>query len=386
MPEKTKTPKISQCGKCGLYKKAVSPKIEVQGEGKHKILFVIETPDEMADRTGSAIEGDEGQFLLEKLYEIDKELTDCYITHAVICKAPKIEPYMISCCRPNLLKRINEIKPNVIIPLGSAALKSILYQEWPKDPGTIGKWIGWNIPSPKYNAWICPTYDLKFILEKEEPQIINEFKNHLKNAFKHEKRKVKSYNLEELKNRIELIPNPRKGNLRMKELSNKKGVVAFDYETNGLKPDKKGHKIISCSFCLNGKDTFATMIDESNQEMLSRILRNPNLKKVASNLKFEERWTRAIFGHGVRGWVWDTMLASHCLDNRPGICSIKFQAFIYMGISDYASHISSFLTSKNSNGFNTIEKLDKKQLLIYNGLDSLLEYIVANKQRRIFNG
>jgi len=34
-----------------------------------------------------------------------------------------------------------------------------------------------------------------------------------------------------------------------------------------------------------------------------------------------------------------------------------------------------------SNGRNKIEKLDKHDLLIYNGLDSLLEYMVAMEQR-----
>ena len=123
---------------------------------------------------------------------------------------------------------------------------------------------------------------------------------------------------------------------------------------------------------------------ESLKEALSKVLRNPKLKKVASNLKFEERWTRAKLGYSVAGWAWDTMLAAHCLDNRSGITSIKFQAFVLLGIADYASHIEPYLKTKYSNELNRIEELDEDELLLYNGLDSLLEYKVMEKQREEF--
>ncbi len=387
-----KTPKLPHCGKCGLYKEVISPKMEVTGKGKRKVLFVAEAPGEQEDRQGEQLIGDAGQLLRDVLFDFDVDLDDCWKTNAVICRPPgnKMEPYMISCCRPNLLKTIMELKPNVIIVLGKSALESLMYKEWKKDLGPLGKWIGWNIPSKQHNAWLCPTYHPSYILRMgEDQQLMRIFKEHLEKAFEYEDRKVKKYSLEKLKKKIEIITDPREGWKRMQALSKKEGVLAFDYETNGLKPDKKGHKIVSVSFCLNGKETFACMIKQdfsNHKHFLSKILKSPKLKKVASNLKFEERWTRAMFGHGVRAWYWDTMLAAHCLDNRPKITSIKFQAYIHLGISDYSSHIEPYLKSKNSNGFNRIEELDKKELLIYNGLDAILEYKIMRKQRRIFNG
>jgi len=384
---KTKTPKLPQCGKCGLYKNCISPKMEVTGSGTRKVLFVAEAPGEQEDRLGTQLIGEPGQLLRSTLEDIDVDIEDCSKTNSVICRpsSNKIEPYMISCCRPNLLQSISRIKPNVIVVLGKSALESLMFKEWKKDLGTIGRWVGWTIPSGQYNAWLCPTHHPSYLLKMhEDQQLMRIFKTHLKQAFKYESRPVKNYSLDKLRSQVEIITDPKQGGLRMKELLKKKGVLAFDYETNGLKPDTPEHKIVSCSFCLNGKDTFATMIDESNQLVLSRILRQSNLKKVASNLKFEERWTRAMFGHGVRGWVWDTMLASHCLDNRSHITSIKFQAFIHLGIPDYDSSIYPYLRSGSSNGINRIEQADKKELLMYNGLDSLLEYLVAKRQRKQF--
>ena len=384
---KTKIPKLAQCGKCGLYKDAISPKMKVTGDGKYKVLFVAEAPGEQEDRQGIQLIGNAGQLLRDVLNEINIDLDDCWKTNAVICRPPnnKIEPYMISCCRPNLLKTIEQLKPKVIVILGKSALESLLFQEWKKDLGPLGRWIGWNIPSPQYKAWLCPTYHPSYILRMGENQLlIKIFKDHLKKAFQYENKKIKTYSLEKLKKKVEIIPNPRQGYLRMYDLYKKSGILAFDYETNGLKPDKKGHKIISVSFCLNGKDTFATMITKENIKILSKILRSKKFKKVASNIKFEERWTKAILKHKVQSWYWDTMLAAHVLDNRQKITSIKFQAYIHLGLPDYDSHIAPYLYSKNSNGINRIDQINLKELLIYNGLDSLLEYLIMRKQRKYF--
>jgi len=105
-------------------------------------------------------------------------------------------------------------------------------------------------------------------------------------------------------------------------------------------------------------------------------------------MKFEERWSKQKLGTGVAGWYWDTMLAAHILDNRSDICSIKFQAYIHLGIPDYDSKLieSHFLRSVDgtANGFNRIRELGVNDLLRYNGMDSILEYRIAMKQMAQF--
>ena len=392
-PVKTTAPRLAQCGKCGLSKKCISPKMEVTGTGKHKILFVAEAPGEQEDRQGTQLIGDAGKLLRSSLEEVGVDLEDCWKTNAVICRPPKnkIEPYMISCCRPNLLKTIHTFKPHTIVILGASALESLLFQEWKKNIGPLGKWIGWNIPSAQYNAWLCPIYFPPFgsvfhmVQMSTDKLLLKLFQQHLANAINLKNKKVVNYSIEDLKSKVEVILDPRQAQHRLNDLYKKEGILAFDYETTGLKPDKFGQRIVSVSFCLNGEDTFALMINDNKQtEMLSRILQSPKLKKVASNIKFEERWTRAMFGHGVRRWYWDTMLAAHALDNRSQICSIKFQSYIHLGISDYDSHIYPYLYTKQPNGMNKIDQVDPKELLLYNGLDSILEYKIMEKQRKMF--
>ena len=101
-------------------------------------------------------------------------------------------------------------------------------------------------------------------------------------------------------------------------------------------------------------------------------------------MKFEDRWTRTHLGHSVKNWKWDTMLAAHWMDNRRGITSVKFQAFVHLGISPWNPHIEKFLKSDSTREPNQItQEIEIRDLLIYNGLDSLIEFHVAIKQMQL---
>jgi hypothetical protein len=116
------------------------------------------------------------------------------------------------------------------------------------------------------------------------------------------------------------------------------------------------------------------------REAMGELIRSP-VPKIAQNLKFEQRWTMKEFGHGVRNWCWDTMLAAHTMDNREGICGLKFQAFALLGYPSYNDSVEPFLSAgKGSRGKNKILEADKFEVLRYNGLDAMLEFRLAVKQ------
>lgn len=207
------------------------------------------------------------------------------------------------------------------------------------------------------------------------------FHNHLQRAIKLERKARNFLTTKQLQERVEVIMEERLIRARLRDLLKEEGRLAFDYETTGLKPERKEQRIVSCSFCLEGMDTFAFPTDSDKvMSLLSRVLRRPELAKIASNLKFEERWTLVKMGHGVANWYWDTMLAAHVHDNRPRITSVKFQAFVHLGVADYSSHIHPYLKAENANGLNRIHEIDQRDILVYNGMDALLEYLVMEKQ------
>lgn len=389
------SPRLPKCGECGLAKQCLSPRMAPTGSGKRKVLFIAEAPGEQEDRQGTQLIGDAGQCLRKMLDSIGVDLEECWKTNAVICRPPgnKIESKHIAACRPNVLRTISELKPEVIILLGASAVESVLEGEYGGNLGAIGKWVGWAIPSPRHNAWVCPTYHPSYVKrQNEDPPLVRIVTDHLRRAFALRGDLRPSTPLEGLRAQIERLRSPTTLKTRLKGLLKAEGRLAFDYETTGLKPERSEQRIVAASFCLNGQDTFAGPVDPSVYPILSKVLLNPALRKIASNLKFEERWTWAKLGHGVAGWYWDTMLTAHYLDNRGGgsedkhhgggISSIKFQAFVHFGIGDYSSHIAPFLkSSSGANGTNRILDVPMDDLLLYNGLDSLLEFMVAEKQQ-----
>ena len=381
---KRETSRIASCGKCGLFRQCVTPKMPPTGRGDRKVLFVAEAPGENEDRKGVQLIGKAGQKLRQILRELDCQLDDCWKDNACRCRPPhnKIEPIYIESCRPNLLRTIRELKPSVIVLLGGSAVRSLIPAEREADVGAIARWVGWRIPSHEHQAWICPTYHPSYLLRVNSPVLDRIFKEHLRRALLKEGKPIKSEPLDVLKSKVECIQDPKSALLRVQDLGKRSGVLAFDYESNRLKPDHHKSRIYACSFCLEGEDTFSVLVTDELLPAISEVLRRKQLRKVASNLKNEERWTRAIMKHPVAGWYWDTMLASHVLDNRTGITGLKFQAFVNFGIADYNRVVERYFEQVDREGFNRIEDCPKEELLQYNALDSLLEYRLAMVQRK----
>jgi len=163
------------------------------------------------------------------------------------------------------------------------------------------------------------------------------------------------------------------------------GAVAWDYETNMLKPDGPDARIVSCAIAWGRTEPERCIAYPWHGEAIQatgELIRSP-IPKIASNLKFEDRWTRKEFGHHVRGWAWDTMLAAHVLHNRPAITSVKFQAFVRLGMPVWNDKTERFLKSKGDAGVNQIlREIEIGDLLLYNGLDALIEFRVAIDQMR----
>ncbi|MCK9457309.1 MAG: hypothetical protein M0R31_08460, partial [Candidatus Riflebacteria bacterium] len=114
---------------------------------------------------------------------------------------------------------------------------------------------------------------------------------------------------------------------------------------------------------------------------------HPRIGKIAANIKFEDNWLNVLCGIEVNPWVFDTMQASHILDNRPGITSVKFQGYVRFGVLGYDEFVQPYLKSPDSNTPNRIKELteDKesfRKLQIYNGIDSLIEYRLAMLQMK----
>lgn len=378
---------ISKCGSCGLFRTCNSPKMKYVGKGEKKILIVTENPTQEEDRNGNGTYlGASGAFLKECLRENGIDLfEDCWRINAIQCYPGEEVPTdnQILACSPNLIKTVLELQPVSIILLGTVAVKALLSWAWKDSIGSGETWMGMNIPCQKLNSWINPTYSPNFLLKKDDPLYDRMFLKHLKKSLLKTKAPWKK-DPEHIK-KVEIIINPKEVISIIEEQMGISKTIAFDYETNALKPEIEGAKIVSCSICFDGKKTIAFPFSPSVIPSFVELLKSP-IQKIASNLKFEERWSRYHLKTRVRNWYWDTMIAAHVIDNRPEITSIKFQSFVLLGTPSYNDNVKEYLKSKEKSKLNRIHEIPVNELLLYNGLDSLLEYKVAMRQIKILRG
>lgn len=373
---------VAKCGACGLYKTCQSPKMPPTGKGKRKILVVAEAPGATEDETGTQLVGESGQLFRKMLKRYDVNLDrDCVKTNTLICRPPgNATPTdkQIGYCRPNLIKTINEVKPTTIILLGGPAVEAVIGWAWKESVGPIGRWVGWNIPHQRLNAWICPLYHPSYLLRENNEALDLLYHRHLKKALSHTEVPWPN-GTPNYKDQVECIMSPTKAAKAIRGFIERNRPAAFDYETNRLKPERSDSQIVCCSIS-DGKRTIAYPWHGEAIEATREFVRSP-VPKIASNMKFEERWTRRILKTRVKNWRWCTMTGAHILDHRQAITSIKFQALVQLGFESYDDHIGQFLQGKGGQGLNRIlSEIDLQDLLLYCGEDSLVEYLVAKIQ------
>jgi len=378
---------LPQCGACKLLKQCRSPLMEVSGEGAMGILVVGEAPGQHEDEQGVQFVGESGQVLRSALSHAGVDLDrDCWKTNALVCRPPKNrKPTQdeINYCRPNLIKTIETLKPRHIIPLGAAATSALLSPLWRENIGIISQWVGWHIPLQKWNCWVTPTYHPSFVLRSKEDKsgkvIKVWFERHLEQALTLSGRPWKK--IPDYPSQVRVIEDPRVAAALIRGFIEKKHPCSFDYETNRLKPDPDNARIVTAAISRRGEETIAYPFLGEAVDATGEFLRS-DLPKIGANTKFEDRWTIKQFGHRVNNWVWDGMNNAHILDNRRHVTSVEFQAFVRLGFEPWSYHIKPFLSNAGLDGLNRIYDIKLTDLLMYGGLDALVEYHVGVHQRK----
>ena len=380
-------------GACKLIHTCNSPKMPIDGEGKKKILVIAEAPGETEDKQGIPLCGKTGQYLESTLADFGIDMRrDCWITNVLRCRPPSNRTptdQEIAWCRPWLVSKspkygeLFKLNPRIIILLGGIAVKSLLGWLWKEDPDGINRWAGWKIPSQQLNCWVAPTWHPSYVVREEKNPVVSLiWKRHLEAAVSLRGRPWPE-GAPDYASRVTVEMVPRQAAHLIREITRLGKAAAFDYETTMLKPDGPKAEIVTCAIS-NGLITVAYPWHGEAIKATQDFLRSP-VPKIGTNVKFEDRWTRKILGHKVRNIVFDTMLAAHYLDNRPGVTSIKFQAFVQLGQPSWDDEIKPYFESAGPNIPNRIWELYKKsphKVLLYNGLDAILEHEVAQIQAK----
>lgn len=385
-----KTEAVPRCSTCGLYRTCKSPKMPVYGVGNRGILVVGESPGKEEDDRNRPFVGKSGTLLRETLGDMGVDLyRDCWTTNTLRCRPPRNATptdKQIDWCRPYLIDAVRELKPSVILLLGSVPVKSLIGWLWKEDPGGISRWVNYCIPNRKLNAWICPAWHPSFVLrqsgEKGKPSdnglSLLVWKRQLKLAISNDSRPWTGQE-PDTNTLVTPVYDPAEVVRRVKEYTESGKLLAFDLETNGIKPESPQMKIHSCAIS-DGETAIAYPWHGRKVIAATRKFLCSSSPKTAHNGKFDARWLNHHLGVWVKNLVWDTMLATHVMDNRQGTKSLKFQSFVMLGEESYDDAIKPYLKSSGSNEPNRIAEAPLKDVLIYNAMDTLLTVRLAKLQ------
>lgn len=393
--------KVAACDACGLYKYCKSPKMKYTGRGRLRVLMVGEAPGKTEDARNEQFVGEAGDILRNQVEKNDLDLDeDFWKTNSVICRPMNAsgsnrtpESKEILCCRANLFATINELKPRQIWLLGNSALEAFYGSELDGDLA-INRFRGLFIPDRATNAWIVPLYHPSYPMRDEKNKNLwSLYERDMKNACKNvDKPFPVLFNPNDF---IEIFQSPDDLDFileYLEEVLREKSFFFFDYETTGVKPHRKGHKIAAMSCCSEDFNAISFPYDYNDfwhdnklreiRNTWCAILENRKIKKMSHGMKFEDAWSRYILNANIRNWHWCSMTAAHILDNRTEFAGLKFQTYIQWGIRPYDKEIAPYLDSGKEE-FNEVMKAPLIPLLKYSALDSLFGFRLSMLQQSI---
>ena len=228
--------------------------MDYSGEGKKKVLIIAEAPGKEEDEEGTQLVGESGQVLRDILEKYDLDLDrDFWKINSINCRphsggsnrTPTNKE--LDYCAPMVINAIKKLKPKVIWLFGKTAVRC-LYRKYFSDL-SITRWRALCIPDRINKCWVIPLFHPAYLVHNDKDE-------NLKAIFEHDIR----YAISQIDRDPPIFDNEE---ARIRKLTNIDSILDcldnvltkqpeylfFDYETTGLKPYRKGHKIVSISFC-----------------------------------------------------------------------------------------------------------------------------------------
>ena len=389
------------CDKCPMQACKVSwGSDECQGAGKKGILVLGHMP-ELDDLDGGTLfSGPRGEFVEKELSRLGINMRrDCWVSLAVRCRKEKAcaNDHKVAAqnCAQYAARIVANLKPKAIICLGPEAIHAVVGT---RATGRLSgikptQYIGTAIPDKELGAWVVSCTSMEMLDRSDrDPVPLAQFRAQLKTAIM-----LADTPMPTAPEWHETTMNAAKATELVKQALGASGLVAFDYETTGLKPHRQGHRIVCASLAWerDGKP-FACGFpwfpkDEPFIEAWAELMETAQL--VAHKLDFEASWTafRAGYNNGPSPWPawwgWDTCLGAHCLANeRP--TGLKFETFTRLGVLGYDDAADEYITGlkpdekdKGANAFNRVDECRLSDLVEYCALDSLYTLWLAGKQQ-----
>ena len=288
----------------------------------------------------------------------------------------------IECCRPRVERDIELSKPVLILCVGSIPARWLV----PDDKG-ISAWRGRMVPVKvrSHSCWAMLTFHPSYLLRgKLETDDFVFWKRDLETVLRFvfteptpprvdchsptaHVQKLLTYAdiYDTLRDLLEKPPK----------------YMAVDIETTGLRPTKKGSKILSFALSYEMKKTIAfpwkhPKFQISNRQMqelrsmLNELFTNEEIEFIAHNAAFEQEWIFFFIGKRKKPWR-DTMLREYCLNTQGHILSLDALIKSTFGFG---------LKALSPVDVKNLAKYPIQDVLEYNGLDAKWTYRLFMRQ------
>ena len=440
LQENPTIPDTSMCSTCPASDKMNM--LPVQGEGRLGIMVVLSHPTkgdiDMGRYSASQSYVHMAKYLDKIGVDIDR---DCWVTSAVRCNAGGMIPdkKAFECCRPRLKSTVKRFKPFVVFVVGRNAMSGwkghqfsipprVPIQDAYKPDTDFTRWVGNQIPDMEYSfdysgevfcPVVCPLFNPSDVSAGESKNMKRRkidsviplresafIRRGVELAAKIQEDPLRYIKIQESRfdrhPKATVLVRTLKDALSTLEELNSASIVAFDYETTGLKPYNKGHRILMVGIA-SEKATYAIPFYNTSKEFMqayTKLMTNPSVKKIAHNAKFEYNWTRQICKFDISPMYYDTMIGAHIADMRDGTTGLKMQGYLQYGDAGYEKVTKKLIRPatpgkrKNSNDMNWLQYLDPNKqeenevvwelMLKYVAQDAALTLALYYTQRKAF--
>ena len=319
------------------------------GSNTPLIYILGEAPTTAEVEHGVQFGGRSGEWLEQQIP--DKFFSHIRWNNVVRSHPPKNrtpERVEIECCRPSIVRDIEQTKPQVIFGFGNTPLhwltefSGIRFWRGRRTPVRVGSHVCWYYPFLHPKQILTETYS-----EEEVRMAVFD----LARAFA---------DLEQLPIPVAHTPEQATANIeclidvrtieRALQWASQQMFVGVDYETNCLRPYESNAKLLTIAVGTPEK-AFAFPYEHDSapfshvqfsavHDLWQRFLLKAACRKVAHNLTFEMEWSAVLFGEDtlrVRPWD-DTASAAAVVDERsgktkPGCFSLEFLVQQYFGVN-----------------------------------------------------
>ena len=341
------------------YKQRVTNKPTAEG-GPYKIVFVADWPDKWDNNNGYIGHARGIEKVIELCQRANIDTREAYFTYLTRCftyKKPSLQEQ--KACTPYTVADIERLQPEVVVLLGAAAQRLFNLHTQGGVTKMRGKVFDLPIPGgdPSRTYKVVATYDPAVFFHRSdsflEQRILDDYRMVKKLA---DKKDIESKN--QFAKYISL-ETPEAIRAFVDEVKKRK-FFAFDTESRGLPWSKEPMILVSFSigegenyiipfyhstFDINrpdGDDGWKlrkVWHDQTKQSviipMLREIFEDPSLQKCAHNIKYDINVLRKHLGIRVDGFLYDTMLMHHLL-NEQKPHDLEYLMDIEFGTGNYS--------------------------------------------------